>query len=42
MVLLTKCELNSIGILISKASIDSVVSHYEFALIKMCKNYMTK
>ena len=33
-VLLTKSELNSIGILISKALIDSVVSHYEFALIK--------
>ena len=32
-VLLAKYKLNSIEVLISKASIDSVISHYEFVLI---------
>ena len=36
--MLTKAKLNSIEILISKALIDSVISHDEFVLI----NNMTK
>ena len=32
-VLLAKCKLNSIEVLISKALIDSVISHDEFVLI---------
>ena len=37
-VLLVKSKLNSVEILISKALIDSVISHYEFALIYVLKD----
>ena len=35
-VLLAKSKLNSIEVLISKALIDSVISHDEFVLINLC------
>ena len=39
-VLLAKSKLTSIEVLISKALIDSVIIHYEFALInKVLKEY---
>ena len=34
MLLLAKSKLNGIEVLISKALIDSVISHHEFVLIK--------
>ena len=36
--MLSKSKLNSIDVLISKALIDSVVSHDEFQKSKSCKN----
>ena len=38
-VLLAKSKLNSIEVLISKALIDSVISHDEFVLINVLKEY---
>ena len=38
-VFLAKSKLNRIEILISKALIDSVISHDEFVLINMSKEY---
>ena len=41
-VLLAKTKLNSIDILISKALINSNISHDEFVLINLCYENMTK
>ena len=41
-VLLAKSTLNGIEVLISKALIDSVVSHDEFVLIIVCERNITK
>ena len=38
-VLLAKSKLNSIGVLISNALIDSIISHNEFVLINVLKEY---
>ena len=38
-VLLAKSKLNSIGVLISNALIDSIISHDEFVLINVLKEY---
>ena len=38
-VLLAKSKLNSMEVLISKALIDSVISHEEFVLINVLKQY---
>ena len=38
-VLLAKSKLNSIEVLISKVLIDSVISHDEFVLINVLKEY---
>ena len=37
--MLAKSKLNSIEVLISKALIDSVISHDEFVLINVLKEY---
>ena len=37
--LLAKSKLNSMEVLISKALIDSVISHEEFVLINVLKQY---
>ena len=37
--LLAKSKLNSIGVLISNVLIDSIISHDEFVLINMLKEY---
>ena len=37
--MLTKSKLNGVKILISKALIDSVISHDEFAFINVLKEY---
>ena len=39
LVLLTKSKLNRMEVLISKTLIDSVISHDEFALINVLKEY---
>ena len=38
-VLLAKSKLNSMEVLLSKALIDSVISHEEFILINVLKQY---
>ena len=37
--MLAKSKLNSIGVLISNALIDSIISHNEFVLINVLKEY---
>ena len=37
--MLTKSKLNGVKVLISKALIDSVISHDEFAFINVLKEY---